>query len=761
MDVGDYDLRIRRHIHIPGDRPPTTILDSLIVVKSLSIGPGANSHTIAFPESLFVEKYHQIYDLTHIEKTSWEYSASFSYGSENEVKNLLKVWKISLPPEVEHSLGRLMVTETMMDQLFDAGYSMGTEFISDVGELINLIFYSDLYLPGLFGMLMRFFGDIISGDPLGAVVELVVDIIEAYLQSQILDLIGEGIQQAAAYWLPVEIQRVVMAAWHDIAAKYSGWGALLGGFSAPSWSHMKGLIFFHFKNTLFQVVYIDLLTDDQIARAKDYSQNFRYNGEFMEVYRDNADFIADKLHDIETTYSVCSNLRASADLFGVTSSILNILGIFPIPGLGLLEALQTVMRISAYVSILSAVGISAYEFFSLPDDMDDEVDRIYFPEGMFQRNITMPEEFARAKISGTQMALLKENLHQVVSNYDSTIMLIKTHIQNRDNVQAIIAMEDLLNAERELRNQLKATLAPIYAAAGMARDSLANFSAQYDSLVADYAVAGEERFMDYLVILFLPTDTSQAMRESVMAQLDQSLSANHCLSDRITTTLDTIATLDLPAIVVASEVKQDVYKLNEGQTGTITLQLQNPGGLPAEGVQVVLRTNQALHVKNQDSVYIGTLAPGDTSDKIIWEVSPFGSGFNRGTWYAEIQSHNAKTYSASGAFVVPMVITPSTGGKLSNENIYCYPNPFNPEVEVTHLRYSLAKTAEVTITIYDAGGNLVKKVIEGALQTTAEEQSIVWDGKNGAGRLCDNGIYFFVIETSRDERAVGKIAIIR
>ncbi len=760
VNVGDYDLKIKRWIRIPGDQPQTTILDSLILIKSLSIGPGANTYTFAFPESLFVEKYYQIYDLTHIEKTYWDYSALFSYGSEIQVRSLLNQWKSALPPDVEQSLGRLMLTERMTHQLFDAGYSMGTEFVCDVGELINLIFYSDQYIPSLIKVLIDFFINIITGDPLGAIVNLVLEAIESFLQMRILDLIGEGIQQAAAY-LPQVAQEWIMAAWHDITAQYSGWAAFLGSFSAPSWNHMKGLIFHHFKTILFQNVYIDLLTDDQIFRAKTYSQNFQYNGEFTEAYQDNLDFIADKQGDIEISDAVCEDLRMAANLFGIMSSILDILGIFPVPGLDLLEALQTAMKISAYMNVLPAVGISAYEFFSLPEDMDDATERIYFPEGILGKYLPPPQPLAKAKVSALMLAKLKENLHQAVVNYDSTIALIKNHIQNRQNTQAIIAMQDLMNAELELRNQMKTTLAPIYSVAAIARDSLANFPAQYDSLIANYAIAGEERFMDYLAILFLPTDTSQAMRQAVINQLDQSLSGNQRLSDQIVATLDTVSVLEMPAIVVASVVKQNVYKLDEGQTGTITLQLQNPGALPAEGVRVVLRTNPALQIKTPDSVYVGTLAAGDTSATFTWQVTPFGSGFNRGTWYAEIQSSNAKTYSASGAFVVPMVITPSTGGKLSNENIYCYPNPFNPEVEVTHLRYSLAKTAEVTIKIFDAGGNQVKTVIDAVLQTAAEEQNIEWDGRNGEGRMCDNGVYFFVVESSEGERAVGKIAVIR
>lgn len=185
------------------------------------------------------------------------------------------------------------------------------------------------------------------------------------------------------------------------------------------------------------------------------------------------------------------------------------------------------------------------------------------------------------------------------------------------------------------------------------------------------------------------------------------------------------------------------------------------GSLPAHGVSICLKTNSALRVEQADSIYLGTLLPGQISDTITWTVSLFGSGYTRGTWIAEVYSSDAKTYSASGAFVISQPSTPPTGGKLSNANIYNYPNPFNPDKGNTTLRYSLEKTARVTIKIYDAGGNLVITLLDAVLQQSGEEQSVVWDGKNSKGDIVANGVYFNVIETSENERAVGKIAVLR
>ena len=105
--------------------------------------------------------------------------------------------------------------------------------------------------------------------------------------------------------------------------------------------------------------------------------------------------------------------------------------------------------------------------------------------------------------------------------------------------------------------------------------------------------------------------------------------------------------------------------------------------------------------------------------------------------------------------------TPPTGGSLNDNNIYIYPNPFNPLEQDGTIRYSLAEDGDVTIKIYDIGGNRARTLIEDVPQSATDEQSIAWDGKNDKGKIVANGVYFYVIESSSGEKATGKAAVIR
>jgi hypothetical protein len=55
----------------------------------------------------------------------------------------------------------------------------------------------------------------------------------------------------------------------------------------------------------------------------------------------------------------------------------------------------------------------------------------------------------------------------------------------------------------------------------------------------------------------------------------------------------------------------------------------------------------------------------------------------------------------------------------------------------------------------------VKKLADNVERPGGIELSESWDGRNGAGDLVANGVYYFLIETSHNERALGKIAIVR
>ena len=86
------------------------------------------------------------------------------------------------------------------------------------------------------------------------------------------------------------------------------------------------------------------------------------------------------------------------------------------------------------------------------------------------------------------------------------------------------------------------------------------------------------------------------------------------------------------------------------------------------------------------------------------------------------------------------LIIPQETALLAN-----YPNPFNPE---TWIPYQLAAPAEITLTIYDIGGQLVRRLDVGH-QAAGMYQSLgratYWDGRNGRGESVASGLYFYTL----------------
>jgi len=74
-----------------------------------------------------------------------------------------------------------------------------------------------------------------------------------------------------------------------------------------------------------------------------------------------------------------------------------------------------------------------------------------------------------------------------------------------------------------------------------------------------------------------------------------------------------------------------------------------------------------------------------------------------------------------------------------------YPNPFNPE---TWIPFQLSEPANVTISIYDISGKLVRTLVPGPLPAgtyLGKDQASYWNGKNQAGEEASSGIYFYRI----------------
>jgi hypothetical protein len=71
------------------------------------------------------------------------------------------------------------------------------------------------------------------------------------------------------------------------------------------------------------------------------------------------------------------------------------------------------------------------------------------------------------------------------------------------------------------------------------------------------------------------------------------------------------------------------------------------------------------------------------------------------------------------------------------------PNPFR---EATSIAWALPGPQNVTLSLYDVRGALVRLLASGTCDAGRHE--VVWDGRDGRGREAASGIYFYSLETA-------------
>ena len=112
---------------------------------------------------------------------------------------------------------------------------------------------------------------------------------------------------------------------------------------------------------------------------------------------------------------------------------------------------------------------------------------------------------------------------------------------------------------------------------------------------------------------------------------------------------------------------------------------------------------------------------------------------------------NADLNNAPAAPSAPLL--PAETALFSN-----YPNPFNPE---TWIPYQLAAAADVTVTIYDVRGGVVRRLVLGHRPPGfyySRGRAAHWDGRNALGEKVASGLYFYTF-TAGDFTATQKLLI--
>ncbi len=192
-----------------------------------------------------------------------------------------------------------------------------------------------------------------------------------------------------------------------------------------------------------------------------------------------------------------------------------------------------------------------------------------------------------------------------------------------------------------------------------------------------------------------------------------------------------------------------------------------------------LQKVQVKAIRYGGQAWVTVQATETTSGRVI--LRPSGQTEQ---WRLLIQNYtytrDAKTYRLSGSFkgdsvvVIPftlvvnsdkttdLLITQTTKTPLTSQNVYAYPNPLDlRQHQGVTIRYSIAKDAEVTVTIMDIAGRPIKTVVDGVPKAAGLQHAVVWDGTDNQGNRVANGVYFYRIQTSAGEQATGKILVIQ
>ena len=155
-------------------------------------------------------------------------------------------------------------------------------------------------------------------------------------------------------------------------------------------------------------------------------------------------------------------------------------------------------------------------------------------------------------------------------------------------------------------------------------------------------------------------------------------------------------------VVTGNDAAGQYY--NAGQQKTLPVTVAIPAGTP-------LGTQDTLTV-----VATSKFDPSATATKKI------------------VTTVDKKTGVEDGNFQVPGLF------KL-NQN---FPNPFNPE---TVISFSLDKSSDVTLSVFDILGRTVTTLYQGYLPTG--QHQFVWNGSDGNGQSVASGIYFYRLSSDR------------
>jgi hypothetical protein len=130
----------------------------------------------------------------------------------------------------------------------------------------------------------------------------------------------------------------------------------------------------------------------------------------------------------------------------------------------------------------------------------------------------------------------------------------------------------------------------------------------------------------------------------------------------------------------------------------------------------------------------------------------YGASIHIGDWEYDIQHGNTFVFNPgqSGVFNGQIVVHNYFTSNQDNiapsllSKINIYPNPFNL---IANIAFDLSKASQVSVSIYNIKGQLVKVLQEGLLKKG--HNNLIWDGTDDNNSAIGSGVYFARIKTDK------------
>ena len=152
----------------------------------------------------------------------------------------------------------------------------------------------------------------------------------------------------------------------------------------------------------------------------------------------------------------------------------------------------------------------------------------------------------------------------------------------------------------------------------------------------------------------------------------------------------------------------------------------------------------SIAVDKNNMIYFGTVSGGVCRFDGVSSASPLDTNWSAiasnniravavgkygALWFATDQG--VTRYIPEGSSVNETAAFPNA---LSIRGVF--PNPFNPSTTIV---FSLPRTGQATLAIYNPSGQKIRELVSGAI--TAGNHSMQWDGRDDKGKIVSSGVY--------------------